>query len=263
MKVKLFGRELFSFSKDEGGLAYFTADNNLKKATHLPDFYTNSNHSSLGETWSGTADLQIVSNITSGAMIATTSQKPASKPKPPKPEITPKKLYQLKALNDNGFELKTDPKYVDEQLVTFKEKVSLYKDKSSDYRGYNEISSILVRLENRKKYPKHRKFFEEFPYTTTEKIDRLVKGHNHLRFGSVDSFMADMPKEAVDVMKRYTDTTVALCDKKPIFYIVANKKDFEKRQGRRDPILVVQSPFAHVWQILGAWDEEMMLLDDL
>lgn len=257
MELKLFGKELFSFSKDEGGIAFLTSSNNNIKSTHLPDFYTNSN-SSMNEGWAVTSDLQIISTATQNSL-----KEKSSKPKAPKPEITPKKLFLLKALNDKDFELKTDPKYIEEQLATFKEKVSLYKDKSSDYRGYNEISSILIRLENRKKYPKHRKFYEEFPYTTTEKIDRLVKGHNHLKFGSVDSFMADMPKEAVDVMKNYTEETKKLCDKKPIFYIVANKKDFEKRNGRRDPILVAQSPFAHVWQILGAWDEEMMLIDEL
>ena len=238
----------------------FDAEMALKKAEYLPDFYTNSNNSS------GFNDFTVLTDW-SGSVTAVTSNGTSPKPKP-KPEkervkVTPKKLFQLKALNTSGFELKTDPTYVDEQIETFKNKLALYKDKNSDYRGSNEIQSILIRLENRKKYPKHRKFYEDFAYTTTERVDRLVKQHSHLRMGEVSQFLADMPKEAIDVMKKYTDETKKLVEKKPIFYIIANKKDFEKTEKRRDPILLVQSPFAHVWQILGAWDEEMILVNEL
>ena len=125
------------------------------------------------------------------------------------------------------------------------------------------MSSILLRLENRLKYNKFKKFFDNYAYTTTKKVNSLIKKHNYLKFGTVDSFLADMPQEAVNEMKKYTTNTKKLCGKQPIFYIIANKKDFEKTEKRRDPILLAQSPFGHVWQILGAWDEEMLLLDNL
>ncbi len=44
---------------------------------------------------------------------------------------------------------------------------------------------------------------------------------------------------------------------------IADKKDFEKKDKRRDPILLAQSPFGHFWQILGAWDKEMLFLEEL
>lgn len=129
--------------------------------------------------------------------------------------------------------------------------------------GTTEIGSMLIRLENRKNYAKHKEFFEEFPYTTNTKIDELIKAHTYLKTGEVSQFMVDLPKEATDVMQRYTKECKSLCDKKPVFYIIANKKDFEKTQSRRDPILLAQSPFGHFWQILGAWDEEMLLIEEL
>jgi len=64
-------------------------------------------------------------------------------------------------------------------------------------------------------------------------------------------------------MKNYNKATDKLCGKQAVFYIIANKKDFEKTDKRRDPILLAQSPFGHFWQILGAWDEECLIIEEL
>jgi len=97
-------------------------------------------------------------------------------------------------------------------------------------RGTREIASILIRLENRKKYSQFKGFFEDYAYTTTKKISKFIKKHSYLKMGQVEQFLADMPKEAVKEMKEYEKNTKKLCDKKPVFYIVANKKDFEKTE---------------------------------
>ena len=72
-----------------------------------------------------------------------------------------------------------------------------------------------------------------------------------------------MPKEAVAAMKEYNKGCDKLCGKQAVFYIIADKKDFEKTNKRRDPILLAQSPFVNRWQILGAWDKEMLFLEEL
>ena len=129
--------------------------------------------------------------------------------------------------------------------------------------GVVEIASILLRMENRKKYKQFKKFYDNYAYTSNAKINELIKKHKYLKLGKIDQFIADLPKEATAEMKEYTAQTKKLCDKKPVFYIVADKKDFEKSDKRRDPILLAQSPFGHFWQILGAWDKEMLLLEEL
>lgn len=150
------------------------------------------------------------------------------------------------------------------QLADFKDKLGLIKSEEYDMRrGVDEIASIITRLENRKKYAEVKEQYEEFPYTTTSKINALVKEQKHLKLGQVAQFLADMPKEATEAMKRYNKATNQLCGKQAVFYIIANKKDFEKTETRRDPILLAQSPFGHFWQILGAWDEEMLFLEEL
>ena len=108
-----------------------------------------------------------------------------------------------------------------------------------------------------------RSTFEKFPYTTNARIESVVKKHDNLQLGQVDQFVADMPDEAIEAMKEYNKATDKVCGKKAVFYIIADKKDFQKTQSRRDPILLAQSPFGHMWQILGAWDKEMLFLDEL
>lgn len=259
MEIKLFGKSLFEVRKNSGLLVYNTAVDRLSKSEYLLDFYKETGSSLQSDYPSVVAEA--VGTLVGGSK----SKKPTTKGvEKTKDEITPKSVYELKMLNDASIRIKADPKYVDEQIELFKEKLGMIKSSEFDMnRGTVEIGSILSRFENRKKYSQFQTFFEEFPYTTTGKISDLVKEHSHLRLGEVAQFLADMPKEAMDVMKRYTAKTKELCDKKPVFYIIAKKKDFEKTEKRRDPILLAQSPFGHFWQILGAWDEEMLLVEEL
>ena len=97
----------------------------------------------------------------------------------------------------------------------------------------------------------------------TTKINEILKAHDYLKLGQVAQFVADMPNEAIKAMKSYDEGVDKLCGKKAVFYIIADKKDFEKTQTRRDPILLAQSPFGHFWQIIGAWDREMLFLEEL
>lgn len=180
-----------------------------------------------------------------------------------KNNLTPKRVYDLKMLHDRSFQINMDPEYVDGQIVDFKEKLSLMNDPGYNHKGFDEIGSILLRMENRKKYPTVKSVFEQFPYTTNTRINSVLKKHDYLQLGEVDQFVADMPKDAIASMKTYNNACQKLCEKKAVFYIIADKNDFKKTESRRDPILLAQSPFGHFWQIIGAWDKEMMFLEEL
>ncbi len=265
MEIKLFGKSLFEVKSGNavGQYLYNSAVDKLKESKFMIDFYRDTGQANNGFLSFDYA----VAAMPAGALEVKGKKgakaKKAAKPVAPK-ELTPKDVYILKTLDDKDFQIKTDPAYVDEQIATFTEKLGMIKKQEADWNyGTTEIGSILMRLENRKKYPDHKEFFGEFPYTTTAKIGDLVKEYSYLQLGEVSQFLADMPKDAVDVMKNYTKECEKLCDKKPVFYIIANKKDFQKSQSRRDPILLAQSPFGHFWQILGAWDEEMLLIEEL
>lgn len=263
MEIKLFGKSLFKATKNE--LYWGQASDSAKKTKYLPDFFSLGN--SGNSSWESSGLLQVVDLNTPVKSESSGSKKEDKKdPRPAveKAKLTPKNVYDLKMLNDKSFQLNTDPVYVDKQVADFKDKLSLLSAEEYDMRrGVDEVSSVLLRMENRKKYKEAKDFFDEFPYTTTSKINELLKGHDYLKLGQVAQFVADMPKEAIKIMKDYNTNTNKICQKQAVFYIVADKKDFQKTNTRRDPILLAQSPFGHFWQILGAWDKEMLFLEEL
>jgi len=262
MEIKLFGRSLFQVKKETGLYIFNTASEQIKTSKFLPNFFTRSNGGGSNPMEGYIAISQVTSNVSSLVGAKVKARVEAKKEEAKK--FTPKEVYSLKMLHDQEFVLNTDPVYVDEQLEIFKTKLELIKSAEFDMNhGTNQIASIIIRLENRKKYPEVHEFFDQFPYTTTAKIEELLKNHDYLQIGNVEEFVADLPKEAIQTMKDYNNNTNKICGKKAIFYIIADKVDFEKRSVRRDPILLAQSPFGHVWSICGAWDKEMIFVDEL
>jgi hypothetical protein len=256
MELKLFGKSLFEVKKSKSDFYGVLANNQTKESKFLPDFYIN------GQNFESSLANYVVVETTPGSAVAVPIQD--KKAEEVNIHLTPKGVFELKLLHDETFKLNTNPEYVDQQITDFKDKLALIKAEEFDMtRGVQEISSVLIRLENRKKYETEKDFFEEYPYTTSSKINEVVEANNYLKIGQVAQFVADMPKEAVAIMKEYNKATDRICGKQAVFYIIADKKDFEKTTKRRDPILLAQSPFGHFWQILGAWDKEMLLLENL
>jgi hypothetical protein len=266
MKIKLFGKELFEAKTSAGDILWGHASNAVKESKYLPDFYKDTG---LGQIENAVLNDYIIMGTGSGGAVAVPKAKTSSKKKQEAPVKapklpTPKEVYELKMLHDETFKVNMEPKYVDQQISDFKDKLNLLGREEYDMRrGVEEVSSIVARMENRKKYATVKETFDQYPYTTTTRIADVVKANGHLKIGQVAQFVADMPKEAVEAMKTYNKGTQKLCGKDAVFYIIADKKDFQKSEKRRDPILLAQSPFGHFWQILGAWDEEMLLLESL
>lgn len=255
MEIKLFGKSLFSYKSAKKDTLLEAVSSEKRESKYLPDFAT----LNLGS---------IPDVIEYVEFTSSNSDSAKAKDKPIKAEdgktVTPKEVYNLKLLDDTSFKIIADSDYVDAQIAGFKDKLELVSSEEYDMRrGVTELSSILMRMENRKLYAKHIKFFEQYPYTSTAKINKVIAEHSNLKLGQIAQFVADMPKEAVKTMKDYSKECAALCGKQAVFYIIADKADFKKTEQRRDPILLAQSPFGHVWQILGAWDKEMMLLSEL
>lgn len=179
-------------------------------------------------------------------------------------QLSPKQVY---------CELKTVPtpftlENLDAKVSTYTKMLDLVRIDSSG--GNKEtIKDVLQRLKNRQKYASSkdvRAFFDGFKNTSDEMVTELLKAHRHLKIGPADDFIPEFPTDAHETMIAYSEKVVSMCDQKPVFYIIAKAKDFKTKTGvreKRDPILLVQSPFGLYWQILGAWDEEMILVNDL
>ena len=140
--------------------------------------------------------------------------------------------------------------------------MKMKSDLITQVHSKREVKALIERLNNRKKYTKNKAFFDKFQNTNDEKIDNLLNKYD-LVMKESDIFIPEFPNDAITVMKEYTDMVNSICKKKPIFYVIAEQSLFRKAYEKRDPILLVQSPFGFYWQILGAWDKEMLLLGEL
>lgn len=161
-------------------------------------------------------------------------------------------------------ELETIPTPI--TLENLEEKIAVLNMKKEFIRSNayakKEVVDMVTRLENRRKWDEYSYFFNKFDNTDTDKVNALVNKYN-LVLKTADLFIPKFPKEAMDIMKDYKDNVKRLCGKSPIFYVIAEMEMFKKEDKRNDPILLVQSPFGIYWQILGAWDKELILLEEL
>ena len=65
------------------------------------------------------------------------------------------------------------------------------------------------------------------------------------------------------IKEKYDERLKWRVDMEYYIRIIAQEKDFKSKVEKNDPMLLVQSPVGFFWQILGAWDEEMLLLSEL
>ncbi len=161
-------------------------------------------------------------------------------------------------------ELETIPAPV--SLENLDEKIEVLKLKKQFIKtnryAKKEVIDMVTRLENRRRYKEFESFFSQFDNTTTDKINALVDKYK-LVLKTSDLFIPKFPKEAMDIMKSYRENVKKLCGKSPVFYVIAEVAMFKSEEKRNDPILLVQSPFGIYWQVCGAWDKELVLLEEL
>jgi len=177
-------------------------------------------------------------------------------------KLNPPKKIKVKPI-DVLNELETVPTPF--SLALLDEKINILEDKAqliTQVYAKREILGLKERLVNRKKYTEHKAFFDKFLNTTQEKVDKLLSKYE-LVMKTADIFIPEFPEQATAIMKAYTEKCTEIGSKKPVFYVIAEENMFRKAYEKRDPILLVQSPFGFYWQILGAWDQEMLILSEL
>lgn len=189
---------------------------------------------------------------------------------------TPKEVYILESLNDDTFKMNCDPAYIERQVRSLKRKANLLPKEEpkkmpwgitiysgAAVNGRREVESLAERMQNRLRYKEFEEFYGQFAYTTSAKINELLKEVTNLRAQRLEEFIPDLPDEALDVIEQYNEKTLQLCGKRPVYYMIADKEDFGEHDEKRDPILLVQSPFNLGWQAIAAYDDEMVYLGDL
>ena len=205
---------------------------------------------------------QIVGIVDSGQSTSDSEEVEEEIKEPPK-DITPKELFDLGVLNQLEMSIDCSAEYVYRTIRLLEDKLSLIRgDGQSRRESKKELEALIEPIENRRRFEKFKDRVGQYPHTTSEAIASVLQQEDHLRCKKTEEFVPDFPEDAIAAMKDYESMCIELCGKLPEFYIIADKKDF-KPAIRRDPILLAQSPFGFFWQILGAWDEEMIFLEDL
>jgi hypothetical protein len=170
--MKLFGRTIFEEKNLE--TLYDFAQHGLLRASEQYDY------------------AQPVAILT-----APGNNKTAGQEKRKKKELTPKALYELKTLNQPAFAVNCDPGYIDEQIEVLIGKLTLLAKAQKPSKknpfpiigpeayGRMECESMIQRLNNRRKFEEFQSnpdtiAFDEWPYTTSEAIQKLVTDHEHL-----------------------------------------------------------------------------------
>lgn len=160
-------------------------------------------------------------------------------------------------------------------LLDIDRKIALYQAVGASVRSdagggiRNALLDVQHRLRARLEYrndPKVRAFFDKYQTTTCEAIDKLLDKYEHLRIGPADDFIPEMPDDALTAIAGYTKMCAQIAKFKPVYYLIAPASEFKRKaevNKRRDPILLVQSPFGFFWQILGAWGPEMRMLEEI
>lgn len=153
--------------------------------------------------------------------------------------------------------LEIDLTDLDNKIKSVKERIKILK---THLRNDNFVQeeSALVYLKARKKYMKYKDLFK-WATTNEELINKLCKKYK-VRLVGIENYYRNVPKEGVDEIKKYGDAFNKVCDMNPEFKLII---DDGGKEQRKDPILLVSSPFGNWYYVLGAWDKEVEIIDKL
>ena len=116
----------------------------------------------------------------------------------------------------------------------------------------------LTYLEARKSFKRYGKMFN-WSVTNQELVDKLCKDYK-IQLVSFNNFYKTVPNEALDELEKFNDAWEYVSEEKPDFKLITDQGGPE---DVKDPILLAKSPFGRWYYILGAWDKEVEIVDDL
>lgn len=158
---------------------------------------------------------------------------------------------------------------LEEKIAVVKERIKILSE-HLDKEHLKDEMRCLFYLENRFKYLKTRKKNPfDWALTTREAVDDLCKRYS-LKVVPLKQYYTTVPKEGVQEIDRYTNAYKVVAGDNPIFeLIIKDTSDLPKEEAKkttkkdRDPILLANSPFGNFLMILGAWDDEVEVVDEI
>lgn len=151
---------------------------------------------------------------------------------------------------------------LDQKIKVVKERISVLKEHLKEEHLGDEYRTLFY-LENRKKYLTTRKKTPlDWATTTQDAVDDLCKRYK-LKVVPLKQYYTLVPEEGIKEIDRYTKSYEAITGDKPIFELVIKDEPKETKKKDRDPILLANSPLGNFLFILGAWDDEVAIVDEI
>lgn len=152
---------------------------------------------------------------------------------------------------------------LESKITSVEGRIKVLKDHMTDEQMGDEHRTLFY-LKNRKKYIKTRtKDPLDWAMTTSEAVDDLCKRYK-LKVVPLKQYYTLVPKEGVEEMARYTKAYKAITGDVPIFELVIKDTEVKAQKKKdRDPILLANSPLGNFLFILGAWDDEVEIVDEI
>ena len=158
----------------------------------------------------------------------------------------------------------TDEVKVD--FTNLKEKIKAVEKRRDFMKKDLQVSTsdedqALGYLQARLILSKHKDAKTLFPWniTTQEKINELCKKYKVIS-ASLTSYKRCVPQEALDVMEKYLKAYHLVSKGEPLIQLIV---DVGGQEQKKDPIVYATSPFGNYYYVLGAWDKEIEILDEL
>jgi len=145
---------------------------------------------------------------------------------------------------------------LDKQVRIVARRMKVLKEEAGVKAQDEEMA--LAFLKARQKYLKYVNLFQ-WQVTTMEKITALCEKYK-VSFVGFKSFYKSIPMEAVDEIEKFAKAFAKVRKEEPVFLMII---DSGGKEHRKDPILLATSPFGRWLYILGAWDKEVEIVDDL
>lgn len=106
----------------------------------------------------------------------------------------------------------------------------------------------------------------KWPVTTKDKIDKLCKTYK-LDLVSFKNYYKTVPMEAIDELEKFCQEYEKFTDTAPDLKLIIDDapapNENQSRERKKDPILLASSPFGRWYHVLGAWEKEVLVVDEL
>lgn len=146
---------------------------------------------------------------------------------------------------------------VDDQIAIVKRRMKILRDEVG-MTSLGDEERALKYLEARKKYKKAK---IKFAWATTTRvlIQKLCKDYK-VKEVAFESYYRNIPMEAIDELEAFIKVFEQVSDDKPLLKLIV---DDGGKETKKDPILLAASPLGSWYYVLGAWDKEVEIVDDL